>query len=204
MVIADPATTMRNPRTPGTGAATSRARRRDSLENADKVMNAALLVCSERGLSVTLPEVAARAGVGRATVYRSFGSRDDLIQKIMQVKLHALRHLIADLSQGQDAWAAINRVLDATMSTVRTDRLLADALVLRPELLKAQETSSHTLAGLLARAREQGSVRPDVTEADVRLLVSGLAHSLTVGEESTPTVWERAAKLVAHAIKADS
>jgi AcrR family transcriptional regulator len=183
---------------------TARARRRDSLENADKVLTAAIEVCTERGLSVALPEVAARAGVGRATVYRSFGSREELIDAVMNVKINSLRELIAELVQGRDAWVALGRVLDIMMEAVRTDRLLADACVLRRDLLRPSPDAASALDRLVSRAQEQGAVREGVTGADVLLLVGGLAHALTVRGEQDLRIFQRATSLVTHAIKADT
>jgi AcrR family transcriptional regulator len=175
----------------------SRSRRSDAVRNAERVFAAALEVSASVGLAVGLPEVAARAGVGRATVYRSFASRDELIAAIMKHKLRALVERMAVTSRQGDAWEVLRDVLVVVMSNLRQDRLLGEALLLRPDLLPADPE----LFDLLERGKAQGAVAADVTGLDLRLLVSGVAHSLAVSGERDPDAWARAAELIAMATR---
>jgi AcrR family transcriptional regulator len=173
----------------------TRSRRSDAVRNAERVFEAALEVSASVGLAVGLPEVAARAGVGRATVYRSFASRDELIAAIMEHKLRALVARMTAASRREDAWEALRDVLVIVMSNIREDRLLGEALLLRPDLLP----SDPEFVDLLERGKAQGAVAPDITGLDLRLLVSGVAHSLAVSGERDPGAWARAAEMIANA-----
>jgi AcrR family transcriptional regulator len=175
----------------------TRSRRSDAVRNAERVFAAALEVSASVGLAVGLPEVAARAGVGRATVYRSFASRDELIAAIMEHKLRALVERMAVASRQGDAWEVLRDVLVVVMSNLRQDRLLGEALLLRPDLLPTDPE----FVDLLERGKAQGAVAADVTGLDLRLLVSGVAHSLAVSGERDPDAWARAAEMIAKATR---
>ncbi|MGZ8647714.1 MAG: TetR/AcrR family transcriptional regulator, partial [Solirubrobacteraceae bacterium] len=60
-----------------------RARRADAQRNHERVLRAAGEVLSERGLEAGVDEIAARAGVGKATVYRSFPTKEHLIAAVV-------------------------------------------------------------------------------------------------------------------------
>jgi AcrR family transcriptional regulator len=183
---------------PGTAAprrAARRRRRSDAVRNAEKVFAAALEVCASAGLAVTLPEVASRAGVGRTTVYRSFASRDELITAVMAHKLRLLAERVAVASRRDNEWEGLRDLLVMVMGDVREDRLLGDALLLRPDLFP----DDPILATMLERGQAQGVIAPGITGLDLRLMVSGVAHSLVINGERDPRAWTRAAEWIARA-----
>jgi AcrR family transcriptional regulator len=175
----------------------TRRRRSDAVRNAEKVFAAALEASASAGLAVGLPEVARRAGVGRTTVYRSFASRDELIAAVMAHKLRHLAERVAVASRRDNAWEGLRDLLVMVMGDVREDRLLGDALLLRPDLFP----SDPNLATLLERGKAQGVIAPDINGLDLRLMVSGVAHSLTISGQRDPHAWTRAAELIASAAR---
>jgi AcrR family transcriptional regulator len=183
---------------PSSAARVRRRRHRsDAVRNAERIFAAAVEVSASVGLAVGFPEVAARAGVGRATVYRSFSSRDELVAAIMGHKLRALAERMAVAISRADAWEGLRDVLVVVMSNVRQDRLLGEALLIRPDLLP---NDPHMVA-LLERGKAQGAIAQDITGLDLRLLVSGVGHSLAVSGERDPHAWARAAELIANATR---
>ena len=54
--------------------------RSDAEENRDRILTAARELFSENGLDVTMREVARRAEVGPATVYRRFPTKAELVE----------------------------------------------------------------------------------------------------------------------------
>ena len=64
----------------------------------DRVVTVAAEVFAERGLGATLAEIAERTGVGVASVYRRFASKDDLISKVYEPRLFAAKRPSRTLS----------------------------------------------------------------------------------------------------------
>ena len=63
--------------------------RRDAERNRQRILQAAGELFAERGLGVTLDDVAHHAGVGVGTVYRRFAAKDDLIYEVYAARIHA-------------------------------------------------------------------------------------------------------------------
>src|ERR1700716_3285779 len=86
-------------------------RRADALRNRELVIAAAAAVFAEKGLDAGVPEIAARAGVGKATVYRSFPTKQHLIAAVVCERLRGLERVADDAGRGDDAWGAFVHVL---------------------------------------------------------------------------------------------
>ena len=66
---------------------TARPLRADARRNRDAILAAARAAFEAEGVLTPLDAVATRAGVGNATLYRNFPTRDDLLAEVMQVSL---------------------------------------------------------------------------------------------------------------------
>ncbi|HEX7609109.1 MAG TPA: helix-turn-helix domain-containing protein, partial [Solirubrobacteraceae bacterium] len=64
------------------GIAVERPLRRDAERNRQRVLAAARELFAERGLDVTLDDIARGAGVGVGTVYRRFPDKEQLIDAL--------------------------------------------------------------------------------------------------------------------------
>lgn len=175
-------------------------RRADARRNHERVLAAAIEVFTELGLEATIPQVAARAGVGKATVYRSFPTKADLVRALAQVHTDWLAERLetAVVEAEDDAYQAMESALVDVFARLSQDRLMADVL--------SAEGVEHPEAGPRARrilelGIAQGSFRPDATELDVTVLVAGAAHALLELELSDPALWDRYARLALRALR---
>jgi AcrR family transcriptional regulator len=183
----------------------ARPLRADAARNRERVVAAAQAVFSELGLEASVDDVAARAGVGRATVYRSFPTKDHLIAGVAIERLRTFEALATEALDEPDAGAAFRRVLLDIAGTHPKDRVMLEALRLQatvPELAEARAAVVAAIDRLIARAKRQGAMRPDATAEDVRVLFSGLTHTLTAEDRRDPAVWRRYANLIADALRA--
>src|SRR5437763_11048684 len=80
------------------------ALRVDAARNRTAVVEAARAVFAERGLDVPLEEIAQRAGVGIATLYRRFPTREALIAASFEPLMAAYAQAVAEALQAPDAW----------------------------------------------------------------------------------------------------
>lgn len=182
----------------GLTPADGRALRSDAQRNRDLVVRAALEIFAERGLMGTVEQIAARAGVGRATVYRSFPTREALqvavatsqFEQIHQIALEAQRRSdsrgvgLVDFVFGAFEYNQANRLYLELYDGLPT-----------PEMLSVHAPLRETLAQLTEESRAAGVIRSDVTDDDVALFCSGLSARLATDTATSQEDWRRAAKL---------
>jgi AcrR family transcriptional regulator len=180
-------------------------RRADARRNRDAVVRAAAEVFAEKGLDAGIPEIAARAGVGRATVYRSFPTKEHLVAAVAEQRLDWVAAVALEALGDEDAGAAFERVVIAIAERQATDRSVAGSMAADIHLpdLDAARTAAHTaLEALMTRARAQGALRADATDEDLKVLFTGVATVLREQHERDPAVWRRYGQLIADALRA--
>jgi AcrR family transcriptional regulator len=167
------------------------------------VLAAAREVFVERGLDATVEEVAARAGVGKATVYRNFPTRSDLLATTALHRLswydERLRRALAD----DDVAGALRGYVRDVMEQLRGDRGLGDVLrsLEMPAVLEASRGLRALGAQLVARGVAAGVLRADATEDDLHLMVSGLNRALVERGTTARADWAHAAELALRALE---
>ncbi|MEZ0112618.1 AcrR family transcriptional regulator [Catenulispora sp. EB89] len=162
-------------------AAPRRPLRADAAKNVQALVAAAKELFDEQGLDVALDEVARRAGVGNATLYRNFPTRADLIVAVYVDEVADLCTSGAMLLEAAAPEEALFMWLDRFVVHVATKRALAlagteNSAERRTELFDAWHTVMRTVAGdLYERAREAGAVSPDVTVDELLALTYAAA-----------------------------
>jgi AcrR family transcriptional regulator len=183
---------------------TAPALRRDAQRNLDAVMDAAHALFAERGTEVSIAEIAAKAGVGKATVYRSFPTKDDLLDAVALKRIGWFQERMIRASEEDDAWAAFeSMVLDLTARLER-DQALGAVLrptYTRPALKTAKDACLRPLEPLMARAIEQGAMRADAEPLDLSTMISGFTYALT-NEQADSERWARFAHRIVDTFRA--
>jgi AcrR family transcriptional regulator len=159
------------------------ALRADARRNRERILVAARDVFVEQGADAPLEEVATRAGVGIGTLYRRFPDRAALARAVV---LEALTRVVAEarlaMEEEPDAFRALarymHRALDLRVSAVIPALLGRVPLVEDPEISRMREASARLIEELITRAQTAGALRPDVTFADITLLLVRLARPL--------------------------
>ena len=75
--------------------------RRDAERNRQRILTAASEVFNERGLDVSLDEIARHAGVGVGTVYRRFRTKEDLIEALFIDRIEPVAALAEEAAQAR-------------------------------------------------------------------------------------------------------
>jgi AcrR family transcriptional regulator len=185
-----------------TSAAPKRA---DAVRNRERVVAAAAAVFAERGIEASVPDVAARAGVGKATVYRSFPTKEHLIAAVAIDRIEAFERRARELLGEPDAWAALRELMRENAVKHCADRALAAALQAGTPtdlLADARRRMWDTVDELIDRAKAQGRAREDVSAADLRVLWGGAARVLIADDVGDPERWRRYAGLAVDALGA--
>src|ERR1700759_3215411 len=105
-----------------------RPRRADALRNRERVLDAAAEVFAANGLHAGLPYIAQRAGVGKATVYRSFPSKEHLVAAVAVGRLEWITELATAAVTHEDPGAALREVVIAIAEQQASDCAVAGAL----------------------------------------------------------------------------
>jgi len=159
-----------------------------------RLLEAASRVIARDGLDAPVPTIAAEAGVGIGTVYREFPSKEALIAALALERLRWYRESVAVALRSPDAGAALREVLWSAAQRQSRDDLVGVALAAASgdsEVLAEKRRCERAMRKLLAAAREQGAIRPDVTLADVHILFPALRGVLAEGND-----WRRAFELL--------
>jgi AcrR family transcriptional regulator len=168
---------------------TERAPRADARRNRERVLAAARDAFAVSGLGVPLDEVAARAGVGPGTVYRHFPSKQALFEAVMVARVHDLVRYAGEQLRTADPGTAFFDVLTRLGVEVGAKRDLSDALdggdaAWAGELADARDELHGVLGELLDSAQRAGTVRADITLADLVAMLKGLRASVRGAEDS--------------------
>ncbi|MEU8472302.1 TetR family transcriptional regulator [Streptomyces sp. NPDC029006] len=155
---------------PAEGRASARLRT-DAARNRAQILSAARSAFLEAGTAVPLEEIARRAGVNIATLYRRFAGREALIAQVViegfGIVLDAARAAVPQART--DPPAAVEAFLRAMIDS-------RDLLVLpliggpqtdAPEARELQREIATALEEILAEGRRHNVIRADVTAVDL-------------------------------------
>ena len=182
-----------------------RARRADAVRNEHRVLEAAREVFAERGLSAGVEEVAARAGVGKATIYRSWATKDDLVAAVVGSRVEWFTGQALAAAQAQDPWLALVALLHDSATSAARSALLNAGLSAAPynPVLEAQRAQSRdALQSLLDLLATRGQVRAGVTSRELLVLLCGAFRTLAEERVDDVGQWRRYADLVLLAVQA--
>ncbi|MFE6777424.1 TetR/AcrR family transcriptional regulator [Streptomyces sp. NPDC057702] len=159
--------------------------RADARRNREQILCAAREVFAAQGPDAPLDEIARRAGVGAATLYRRFPDRSDLVRGVAVDVLTALGEaaLAARESEAEPfealrafTHAALDLKLGSVMPAL-VGRVAADEV-----LDGVRQDAVEPVRDLLARAHADGTLRPDVCFGDIPLMLMRLSRPLVGGQ----------------------
>jgi AcrR family transcriptional regulator len=159
-----------------------RGPRKDSLRNREALVDAARDVFAEGGTTASLEAVARRAGVGIATLYRHFPTRDALFQAVYRHEVDDLVTRAERAVAGDDPVEALRSWLHANVGVVATKKGMLAALAPNPDASRALFEDSRTrlvasIEALMEPARAVGAIRTDVAADDVLRAFFGICYS---------------------------
>ncbi|WP_433111400.1 TetR/AcrR family transcriptional regulator [Micromonospora sp. CA-246542] len=181
-------------------------RRADARSNRDRVVVAAREAFAAAGLEVPMREVARRAGVGVATLYRHFPTRTDLVTTVLVERIDDCGVQMRRALDDPDPWRALSATVRGFAERQIHDRALNEAL-LGPGGFGAafeEERREHAraLTVLVSRARAAGVLRDGVGVDDVRAGLLAIASLRRLPEATSARVIGRVADLVLAGLRA--
>jgi AcrR family transcriptional regulator len=91
-----------------------------------RIIASATALYAQRGLGTTLADVASQAGVGIATVYRRFATKDELIYEVYADRFRAGEELARKAAAESDAWRGFVQFLEESIEILANDRGLRE------------------------------------------------------------------------------
>ena len=144
--------------------------RSDAQRNLGRVLDAAAEVFAEQGPGASVDEIARRAGVGHATVFRRFPTKDALIRAVVDVRIAELNTLADEALAAEDAGAAFTEFVWAAAEIGAKQRGLDDCFLRCADspTLRALRKAGARIA---RRAQEAGAIRSDIPPDEVGELI---------------------------------
>lgn len=167
---------------PGGADPAPRAVRADARRNTQAVLAAAKDVFTTSGVDAPIREIAARAGVGTATIYRHFPQRSDLVSAVFRGEVDACADAARALAAEQQPGRALEMWLARYADFIATKQGLAAALHSGDPAFEAlpsyfDRRFRPVLTALLADAVAADHIRTDVDADDLLRAVANLCHT---------------------------
>jgi AcrR family transcriptional regulator len=160
-----------------------RPQRADACRNRDRLLESAAATFAARGAEAPLEEIAKGAGVGIATLYRHFPTRDSLIEAVYRHEVDILCRQADELLATLPPDEALAAWLQLFVGHVARKRGMATAL---KSMMGAgatsffEQTRARAVAAaskLLAAGAAAGTVRGDIDGSDLLRAVGGICMS---------------------------
>jgi len=193
----------RRSETPAPEAATPL--RADARRNRDRIVEAARDVFAEQGLDASMNEVARRAEVGVATLFRRFPGREELIAATFAERMGEYVALIEAALEDPDPWHGFREYVRGVCALQAGDRGFTDVLTqsfaAAKEFEAQRDQAFRRFTLLISRAQEAGALRPDFVAEDLPMLLMANAGVVTATHDAAP---ETSPRLVAYMLQAFS
>lgn len=153
--------------------------RSDAKENYRHLLATARAVVSEEGANASMRDIARKAGVGPATLFRHFPTRDTLLETLLRSSLEALTQEARTLESASSADGALVVWLREAVGFVRiysgVVTLMANALSDPGSALHSScENLRNAGTRLLTRAQDEGMADKNMTGSDMFALIGAL------------------------------
>lgn len=178
---------VKSARKKGSPQVESRLVRADAQRNLESILQAALAVFEDSGVDAPVRQIAEKAGVGIATLYRHFPERSDLIKAVVRQEVDACAEAASLIASENEPGEALASWMQRLVDLIKTKRGLAAALhsgsptyQSLPDYFLTRLTPA--LKNLLDAAKTAGAIRADVEASELLLAAARLATPASEGD----------------------
>jgi AcrR family transcriptional regulator len=180
--------------------------RRDAERNRRRILEAAGEVFAERGLGVTMDDIAERADVGVGTVYRRFPEKELLVEALFEDRVEELVSLARQALAEADPWEALVGFLEHGQALQASNRGLKELMVStgygRERVHCVRERMAPLVQALVERAQASGQLRRDVVGTDLPLIQVMLGGIVDFTRDVDPETWRRMFAIIVDGLRA--
>ena len=152
-----------------------RTMRADAIENRERILAEACSAFAVDGLDVPMREIARRAGVGPATLYRHFPTKEDLATEAFTDEIGACLAIVDEGLADPDPWHGFCLVVEKICALHACNRGFTAAFVSTfPDAIDFSAVREHALQSideLARRAKDAGHLRHDFVRDDMVLVL---------------------------------
>ncbi|MFD6885486.1 TetR/AcrR family transcriptional regulator [Streptomyces sp. NPDC059957] len=179
--------------------------RRDAALNRERILRAAREVFGQRGLGVTLDDIAHHAGVGVGTVYRRFPTKEALVRALFEQDL-AIRQASAERALAHpDPWEGLVGFLVEMSADLAENRGLHEVVMLGSHssgpIESARQGMLPLLESLISRAQDSGQLRTEITPSDIPVIQHMLSAASQFAQGAQPDIWRRYLEILLNGLK---
>ncbi|WP_018332586.1 TetR/AcrR family transcriptional regulator [Actinomycetospora chiangmaiensis] len=182
------------------GEQLTRVRRSDAAANRARLLDVARALFARDGLDVPMREIARHAGVGPATLYRHFPSKQDLAIEAFTVEMQACRAAVDEGLVAESAWRGLCRMIERLCELHARNRGFTEAFLATfpdaVDLTSERRAALGAVARLAARAHAEGRLRRDFAPEDLVLTLMATRGLDALPEPARPAAARRLAALI--------
>ncbi|SDG61264.1 transcriptional regulator, TetR family [Lentzea fradiae] len=150
--------------------------RSDAARNRTRIVEAARELFRTRGIDVPMSTIARRAGVGVATLFRRFPSREALLAEVFAEQRAHCEALLHEAATDPDAWRGFRRLVEFMVAEQLEDRGFTEAFLSAFATESAERAVAESAFDtMVRRVKETGKLRHDFEVGDLLMLL--LAHA---------------------------
>ncbi|SDM32110.1 transcriptional regulator, TetR family [Streptomyces sp. cf386] len=189
-----------NPGAPHPDAPATQPLRSDAERNRERIIAAARTVFARDGLSASMASVAREAGVGIATMFRRFPTKEELVAAVFSDRMDAYADAVAVALDDPDPWHGFTGYIETACAMQAADYGFADVLTMTFPTAKALEERRNeayeAMLELIGRAKAAGRLREDFDPSDLVLMHMATAGVVNATGSAAPDAWRRVASLL--------
>ncbi|MFB7493341.1 TetR/AcrR family transcriptional regulator [Streptomyces sp. NPDC056161] len=181
--------------------------RSDARDNRERILGVARAIFAEQGLDVAMREVARRAEVGPATLYRHFPTKAALVTEVFSEQMAVCAALVDEGLADPDPWHGFCRVIERVCEMHARDRgftaAFLSAFPRAIDFAAAREQTLGKVAELARRAKATGKLRPEFVLDDLVMVFMANGGIRTASPATAVAASRRFAALLIQGMRAE-
>ncbi|MET8163719.1 helix-turn-helix domain-containing protein [Streptomyces sp. NPDC005329] len=180
--------------------------RSDAERNRERIIAAARTVFARDGLNASMASVAREAGVGIATMFRRFPTKEELVDAVFIDRMTAYADAVTAALDDPDPWDGFVSYVETACAMQAADYGFADVLTATFPSAKALEQRRNEayegMVELIGRAKATGRLREDFDPSDLVLVHMANAGVVNATGAAAPDAWRRVVALLIQSFEA--
>ncbi|WP_113700017.1 TetR/AcrR family transcriptional regulator [Nonomuraea lactucae] len=181
--------------------------RSDARDNRERILAVARTTFAEQGLDVAMREIARRAEVGPATLYRHFPTKAALVTEVFTEQMAACTAIVDEGLADPDPWRGFCRMIERVCELHARDRGFSAAFVSAfphaIDFAAEREQALGKVAELARRAKAGGKLRPDFVLDDLIMVLMANSGIRTTSPAAAAAASRRFAALLIQGMRAE-